>query len=363
MLHANAARIRRWVQLMSGGSYFADLHRSTQNRFWINNPNATEVEYALKHDAYACTTNPAYCAKLLESEPDYLTRVIDEVLEICSDPEEAARIVYQRVSRRLMAAFLPKFLSSEGAAGFVTMQSDPRIDEDAEAMIADIESNRSLGPNYMAKIPVIVPALPVIDYCVEEGIPVCATEVFSIAQAVCVLQRYQRVSARASTRPPLYVTHITGIFDEYLAKTVNRDGTQVGPALLRRAGLAVAHKQLRVQQSLCPEAVLLGGGARATHHFTGLVPSTAHITINWSTAEELLGREVGDMGEPSLADEHDVEELRANVPTFRRAYDDDGLVPGEFARFGPTQLFRSAFLKGWYTLLAAVADRKHCRAR
>ncbi|TVQ22822.1 MAG: hypothetical protein EA383_15020 [Spirochaetaceae bacterium] len=348
---------------MSAGSYFVNLHQTTQNRFWINNPDATEIENALNHDAYACTTNPAYCAKLLQSEPDYLTDTVDEVLDLCPDAEQAARLVYQRVSQRLMEAFLPKFLSSEGTAGFVTMQPDPRIDEDAEKIIADIEANRSLGPNYMAKIPVIESAIAAMDYCFEEGIPICATEVFSIAQAVYVYRRYQRVAARSKIRAPLYVTHITGIFDEYLAKTVDREGLQIRPASLHWAGLAVAHKQLRVQQDLCPEAIMLGGGARGPHHFTGLVPSTAHITINWSTAEELLGSEVSATHEPITVDERDVEELRAKVPTFRRAYDDDGLVPGEFARFGPTQLFRSAFLKGWYTLLAAVADRKQCLAR
>jgi transaldolase len=58
--------------------------------------------------------------------------------------------------------------------------------------------------------------------------------------------------------------------------------------------------------------------------------------------------------EPSV-----IEELCAKFPDFRRAYLDDGLSVEEFAEYGPVQLFRNAFLKGWYLLLAEVASRRN----
>ena len=40
----------------------------------------------------------------------------------------------------------------------------------------------------------------------------------------------------------------------------------------------------------------------------------------------------------------------------------DGLSVEEFADYGPVQLFRNAFLKGWYQLLVEVASRRHLNA-
>jgi hypothetical protein len=50
------------------------------------------------------------------------------------------------------------------------------------------------------------------------------------------------------------------------------------------------------------------------------------------------------------------------LPDFRRAYDDDGLSVADYAEFGPVRLFRNAFLKGWYTLLAEIPSRRHALA-
>ena len=60
--------------------------------------------------------------------------------------------------------------------------------------------------------------------------------------------------------------------------------------------------------------------------------------------------------------ESDIDELCAKLPDFRRAYEEDGLAVEEYAEFGPVQLFRNAFLKGWYLLLAEVASRRHFHA-
>lgn len=148
-------------------NYFQTLHRDTENRFWTNNPSSKEIELAIAHSAVACTTNPAYCSRLIEAEPDYINVIIDGTIRQESDCDKAALLVYQRASQRVMNAFLPIYSRSDGQEGFVTMQSDPRSDEQIDSIISSVETNRRLGPNYMAKIPVIDGAIEAIDYCVE----------------------------------------------------------------------------------------------------------------------------------------------------------------------------------------------------
>ena len=57
-----------------------------------------------------------------------------------------------------------------------------------------------------------------------------------------------------------------------------------------------------------------------------------------------------------------IDELCEKLPDFCRAYEDDGLSMEEYAEFGPVQLVRSVFMKGWYLLLAEVASRRHFHA-
>jgi len=342
--------------------YFHRLHRDTPTRFWVNNPSGADLEDALAAGAISCTTNPAYCAKLLASDRDYLHGVIDSVIrEEIAEVEAAAVRVYQRASKRILDRFLPLYEQSGGACGFVTMQDDPRLDQDAEATIRCALENRRLGPNYMAKIPVIHGGISALVACVEENIPICATEIFAVSQAIHICQLYERAAARTGNRPPFYVTHISGIFDQYLGVVAKRDGIKIERAVLDQAGCAIARKEYRLLQTLGGRGILLGGGARGTHHFTEMVGGAVHVTINWSTAQEIMDADTPLVsrlaeGEPSP---EAIAELREKFPDFRKAYDDDGLTVEEFADFGPVQFFRNAFLNGWYLLLAEVAARRN----
>lgn len=347
--------------------YFQHLNSLTQTRFWVNNPTAAEMERALQSGAVSCTTNPAYCARLIEQEPEYMRRVIDEtILEAATDERDEfvlAQEVCKRVTKRLIDAMEPVFSRSGGGEGFVTLQEDPRRDQDTNFIVDMARTRRKLGGNYMAKIPVIAGGIEAIEACVLEGIPVCATEVFSIAQAMDICAVYEKACARSGKFPAFFVTHITGIFDEYLGKVAAREGTALDPDVMRKAGLTIARKEYRLLQERGYRAVMLGGGARGTHHFTGLVGGGAHITINWSTAEEILT--MNPEIENTIAETEDViavSKLLTTFPDFAKAYDEQGLARAEYAEFGPVQLFRNAFLKGWYRLLSEIAARKNALA-
>jgi transaldolase len=344
-------------------SYFRRLNSQTATRFWVNNPSGIEMDRAIEAGAINCTTNPAYCSKLLVSDPDYLQTVIDDVIKTTNDDEEAAVLAYRRASKRVIERFKPLYEQSHGEHGYVTMQDDPREDQDTEAVIRGVLRNRELGPNYMAKIPVIQGGLEAMESCVEENIPICATEVFSLSQAIHMCELYELSAQRTGNRPPFFVTHISGIFDEYLGKTAKREGIDIAPEVLAQAGCAIARKEYRLLKSRGYQTTLLGGGARGTHHFTEMVGGDVHVTINWSTAQEIIDANTPivsriDFETPARV----IDELREKLPDFAKAYDEDGLSVAQFADFGPVQLFRNAFLKGWYLLLAAIPSRRHALA-
>lgn len=340
-------------------NYFDRVHAETQTRLWINNPSAAELDLALAAGVRNVTTNPAYCSKLFKSELAFLHSVIDEVIKNESNDEVAADLVYQKTSVRILKCLRTFYDGSEGREGFVTLQADPREDEDAEAIIAVSLRHRKLGPNYMAKIPVTRAGSQALETLIEQGVATCATEVFSVAQAIHICELYRRATGRSGKRPVFYVTHITGIFDEYLQRVVKRDGIDIAPSVLREAGCAVARKEYRLLKERGYAATMLGGGARVTEHFTEFVGGDVHITINWSTADELIRADRPVVSRIDAATPPKIiDELCEKLPDFRRAYEEDGLALDQFAGFGPVQLFRNNFIEGWYRLLAEIPARR-----
>jgi len=339
--------------------YFHRVAQETDTRFWINNPSKQHVEWAIAAGAVNCTTNPSYCSKLVVSDPDYIRDVIDSVVVEIKDDDAAAERVYHRAAARVMRLFSPLHEASGGTQGYVTIQGDPRIDEDPDDIIRQALRCRHLGKNSMAKIPVTVAGLGAIEYLVAEDVPVCATEVFSLAQAVQVCQLYQRATEKSGKHPPMFVTHITGIFDEYLRDQARRESIDIAPEVLTQAGCIVARKEYRVLKQRGYRVTMLGGGARGTQHFTEMVGGDMHITINWSTAQTLIEADGPVVSRIEAKDsEAVVEELSAKLFDFRSAYYEDGLRTEAFKDYGPVVLFRNMFLAGYSRLLQEIRARR-----
>lgn len=343
--------------------YFSRVQAQTQTRFWINNPTSDEMNAAICAGARSCTTNPTYCSRLIDAEPAYIHSVMDAVVCEIDDENAAAEEVYRRSAARIVEKFKSLYESSKGIDGFVTVQGDPRKDDDADFIVAEAMRHRRMGPNIMAKIPAIPAGIVAIERLAEQGVPICATEVFALSQAESVWEAYTRGARRGRTQPPLYVTHITGIFDRYLKLYASVHGIAVEQSVLEEAGRAVVSAQHRLQVERGYPGKILGGGAAFPRHFTDLVGGTADITINWSTADEILKANppiVDRINDPP-SDEI-INLLKVNLPPFARAHALDGLAQAEFKTYGPVVLFRNWFLEGYTRLVNETAIRRTLRA-
>lgn len=339
--------------------YFHRVAKESPTRFWINNPTGQEIEQAIVAGAINMTSNPSYASNLLHNEPNYIKGVIDDVIRETEDNDLAADLVNQKIVTRALRQFLPLYKQSGGIQGYVTIQGDPRVDDDADSITDEALRHRRLGDNCMPKIPVTIAGIQAIESLIEKDVPICATEVFSISQAVYVCELYKRVTKESRKKPKFFVTHITGIFDEYLKETVRRENIEIAPEVLMQAGCAVARKEYRILKERGYEVIMLGGGARGPRHFTEFVGGNVHITINWRLAQELIE---SDNPVVSLIDAETsqavINELCKKLPDFKKAFHEDGLSVEEFADFGAVQHFRNMFLKGYTTLRQEIAARK-----
>jgi transaldolase len=343
-------------------SYFHRVIEQSPTMFWINNPSRQQADLALEHGALGCTNNPSYTQKMIDhpEEREYALKLLDEAIRETDNENEIAELFQRKMVKPIADKFMPLFIRSSGKHGYVSIQGDPINEDDPNIVISDAIANRSLSPNICCKIPTTVSGLQAIETMVEQNIPINATEIFGVSQFIMICETYQRVSNKTGNKPMFYMSHIAGIYDDYLRNYVREHDVDISNDVLHQAGLAVARKVYTLMIEREYPCVFIGGGARGLHHFTEMVGGKACITINWEgTADKLI-----EQNQPVVyrlfnpVPQKVIDELIEKLPDFKRGYLSDGLQPEEFEHFGPVQLFRSSFIKSWKRILGFIHERQ-----
>ncbi len=339
--------------------YFKRVQHETASRFWINNVTRKEAALAIDAGAVGCTQNPSYIWKMLtsEDEHEFAETKLTKILQTTSDDNEALEILQRELVGNIAYLFRPMYEASGGEIGYVSIQGDP-FDESRETILRLARENRKMGPNIMIKIPVTEGGLEAVRECISEGIPVNATEVMSLHQAMDLCDVYDEATKGMAYPPKVYLSHIAGIFDEYLAHAVAAANIDVSSDHLHQAGKIIAKKIRSYMDCRVTKVGFINGGARGLHHFTEWVGANISTTINWKgTAEDLIHLD------PPIVSRFDtpipdavVDSLILKVEDFARAYWPGGLEPHEYEEFGPVVLFCSSFRKAWENSLARIAE-------
>jgi transaldolase len=317
---------------------------------------------AIGAGACGCTQNPSFPYKMLtckdEAERAYVFSLLDPILEAEKDDNEAQIKLQHALVRNIARAFFPIYEASGGEMGFVSIQGDP-FREDADTIIRYALQNCS-EPNIMAKIPATEDGLEALKVLAKKGIPINATEVMSVRQAVDVADAYIEATQGMKHRPVIFYSHIAGIFDEYLQNYVKRHAIDISPDALWQAGVSAAKKTYQVVNDKNAGIGFISGGARGLHHFTEMVGADAVVTINWKgTAEDLIEQNPAVVQRFLQPAPHSViEELCEKLPDFRKSYFCFEIEPHEYEEFGPVVLFRSMFEDAWRKTNQIIADRR-----
>lgn len=340
--------------------YFQRVHEQTPTRFWINNPTRDEADWAIAEGAVGCTCNPSYCQKMIDhpEEGRYARQLLEEAVRESANDDEAEAILQRKLVKEIAAIFMPIYERSEGQNGLVSIQGDPIHEHDPNVIISEAHLNGEIGSNIAIKIPTTTSGLKAMETLFAEGYAVNATEIMGIRQALDVCEVYERFAD--GKRPLLYLSHITGIYDQYLQGLVADRQVDIAPDIIWQAGLIVARKLYTVMKERDLPATFIGGGARGLHHFTEMVGGDVVVTINWmGTADKLLEQDppvVFRLFNP--VEHYAVDELMAKVPDFARAYLEDGLQREEYEDFGPVVLFRDSFVRSWRQVLALIREQR-----
>ena len=342
--------------------YFKRVQAMSPTMFWINNPTREQTDWAIAEGALGCTNNPSYTQKMIDNpdEGEYASKVLDQVLKEIDDDSKAAVEFQARMVKPIAEKFMPVFEASGGQHGYVSIQGDPFHDEDANYIVAESLENRKLSPNICCKIPTTEAGIEAMERLVPMGVPLNATECFAVSQVHAICGKYERLAKESGKRPYFVLSHIAGIYDDFLKNYVKENKVDISPDVLMQGGLAVARKVYEQMVDAGYSAVFVGGGARGLHHFTEMVGGRVCITINWvGTADKLLEQDppvVYRLFNPVPAKV--IDELFEKLPDFRKGWVSDGLTVEEFEPFGPVQLFRSSFVKSWARVLEIIKERR-----
>lgn len=343
-------------------AYFHRVHRHSPTMFWINNPTREEALLAIQSGALGCTNNPSFSYKMLSqpSESAQARKYLEEAVKATDDDDEAAAIYQRKLVKPIQELFYPMWLESNGVNGYVSIQGDPIHEHDEKVIIAEARKNGALGKNIAIKIPCTKAGLKAMETLIPEGYPINATEIMSIAQGIELCEMYDSISRKTNKTPPVWLSFITGIYDEYLENYVRDNKIDIEGDIVRQAGMAATRKMYQIIQDRHYAPVIIGGGARQLRHFTEMVGGHQVVTINWKGTADILIEQNPDVVHrffnpvPPLV----IDELLEKLPDFRRGWDPKGLTVEEYEDFGPVELFRSMFLKSWNSVLKEIKSMR-----
>ncbi len=173
--------------------------------------------------------------------------------------KSAEEIFWQLATEDVQSAadlFRPMYEESNGGDGYVSLEVNPYLAQDAEGTLAAAKWiwQRVDRPNLMVKIPATWAGLPAITGAIAAGINVNATLIFSIERYAAVIDAYlkgleKRVAAglpvdRIASVASFFVSRVDTKVDGLLAGMVDQGGTRADKAASLQGKAAIANAKL-----------------------------------------------------------------------------------------------------------------------
>lgn len=341
------------------------MTEETPTQYWNDSCAVDELAYAVERGATGATSNPSIVLEVMKKEAGHWVPRVHELARAhpaWSEVELTWAIVEEMVTRG--AAILePVFERRGGRAGRLSVQVDPANHRDPVRMVEQAIRLDGLAPNIQVKFPVTQAGLVGIEEATVLGVNITATVSFTLSQALAAaeavergLERRAAQGADVSTMSPIVVLMI-GRLDDWMKVLVERDDIALHPDAPSWAGIAVFKRAYGIFRERGYRSRLLAAAYRHRLHWTELVGGDVSMTIPHAWQVRFNGS--GIVPAPRMdvpVDPKLVADLLERVPDFRRAYEPDGMQPGEFEAFGASARTLRAFIKSYHDLQAAIRD-------
>ncbi|MDQ2673953.1 MAG: transaldolase [Chloroflexota bacterium] len=336
----------------------------TATDIWNDSCNVDELAYAVEFGAVGATANPTIVVDNWRTDPSgwaTRTRVLAGENPTWSERELAWAIVAE-MSTRAAPLLMPAFAASGGRAGRLSIQTDPTLYRDTDALVAQAQEFDGLAPNVIVKLPATGAGIAAMEEATYHGVSINATVSFSVAQAVAAAEAVERglerrdAENRDTSRMGPVITIMMGRLEDWLRESADADGLSIHPTALPWAGVATVKRALAEWEARGFRARLLGAAIRHHLHWSELIGGDLILTLPaaWQKRFNASSIEVRPRIDDPVDPAH-LEELR-RLPDFVHAYEPDGLSIEEFDAWGPTRKTLRTFIGSYHDLLHLVTD-------
>ncbi len=343
-----------------------EMTSTTPTALWNDSCSIEELSTSIaQNGAVGATANPVIVLAVLKKEmnlwKDRIPAIIRDMPGATED--EVGWRLTEEMSIRAAKLLEPAFLREKGRNGRLSVQTDPLLYRNTRAIVDQAQRFDSLAPNIITKIPVTDAGIPAIEEATYRGISINATVSFTLPQAIAVaeavergLTRRQREGRDIAAMGPV-CTLMVGRLDDWLKVLAEKRGIIADPACLDWAGVAVFKKAYRIYQERGYRLRLLSAAFRNHLHWSQLIGGDVVISppFEWqkrfNESDVAVKDRIADPVDPRIIDE-----LSRKFPDFRRAYEEDGMKPGEFDTFGATVRTLRQFCRAAEDLAALMRD-------
>ena len=341
--------------------------RTTCTEYWNDSCDVDDLNYAIKNGATGATSNPQIVLNVMKKDlPRCKARAIELLKENPKWTEiELAWQLIKELSIRGAGILQPIFGSSVYQKGKLSLQTNPQLYRDADAMLEQAMEFNKLAPNIMVKLPATQAGILAMEEATARGVSINATVSFTVAQTMAVakavergLDRYEKQHGPGSAEKITPVcTLMVGRLDDWLRVLEKRDGIIVAPGTCDWAGIAAFKKAHELYKKHGYRTKLLAAAFRHHLHWSELIGGDVILTITCEWARLFNGSDV-EVKERfnNPVPESVMQTLLSHFPDFRRAYDEDGLSVAEFDTFGPAVRTLRTFISAYHDLLGVVRD-------
>jgi transaldolase len=352
----------------TGAAYKSLLHKMTQTTptcLWNDSASIQELTYSIEHGAVGATCNPVIVHGILKKEINvWKSRIQSLIKELPTATEdEIAWQLVREVSVQSAALLKPIFDAHTGKNGRLSIQTDPRLFRDTQAIVKQAVEFNGLAPNMIVKIPVTQAGIPAIEEATYRGISINATVCFTLPQCVAVaeavergLKRREREGREIATMGPV-CTIMVGRLDDWLKVLVEKENVTIDPGYLEWAGVAVFKKTYKIFRDRGYRIRLLSAAFRNHMHWSELIGGDVVISPPYSWQVRFNASDIEPRSRIDQPVQPDiVQELTRKFADFRRAYTEGGLSITEFDSFGPTRRTLRQFIGACHDLDGLVRD-------
>jgi transaldolase len=338
---------------------------TTPTDFWNDSCSVKELTDAIDNGAVGATTNPTIVHYVLKKEL-YLWK--ERINQIIHDNPTWSEVeitwkVYEEMAANGAKLLHPVFEREKRKKGRISIQTNPQLYGNADAIVKQALHFNTLAPNIQVKIPVTQAGIIAIEEATYCGVNITATVSFTVPQAIAVaeavergLRRREAESLSTEEMSPVSVCMV-GRLDDWMHVLAKRDNIAIDPGYLNWAGLACIKRIYKIFQERGYRARVLSAAIRHHMHWSELIGGDLSMTLpyEWQTQFNASDIEVIDRiqnpVEPRIVDT-----MYRLIPDFRRAYEPDGLAIEEFDSYGATARTLRAFISSYHDLMNLMRE-------